>query len=117
MDYKEKAKVVVGNGESISIKSSGSKYLSTFMPNHSLILKDVLHVPSITKNLLSISQFTKDNNVILEFDSHQCVVKDKRTKLALLRGTLTNCLYKLQFLQSEPSTTGDKDYAHSTTAH
>ena len=103
VDYKGKAKVTVGNGHSIPIQSLGYQLLNTLLPDKSLLLKDVLHVPNITKNLLSISQFTKDNNVILEFDSQQCVIKDKRTRLVLLQGILTNGLYKLQQTSSPPS--------------
>uniref|UniRef100_A0A803Q3J9 Integrase catalytic domain-containing protein n=1 Tax=Cannabis sativa TaxID=3483 RepID=A0A803Q3J9_CANSA len=95
-DYKGKAKVVVGNGASIPILHVGSNSISTHSPNKSLLLKDILHVPSITQNLLSISQFTKDNNVVLQFDSVCCLIKGKTTKQVLLRGSLSNGLYKLE---------------------
>uniref|UniRef100_A0A803Q8Y1 CCHC-type domain-containing protein n=1 Tax=Cannabis sativa TaxID=3483 RepID=A0A803Q8Y1_CANSA len=107
MDYKGKAKVVVGNGNSMPIFRIGSNSISSNLPNQFLILKDILHVPNATKNLLSISQFTKDNNFTLEFNDVCCLIKDKTTRQVLLKGTLNNGLYKLQIqpvkIPSQPS--------------
>ena len=64
-DYKGKAEVLVGT--LILILHVGSNCMFTFDSSKSLLLKDVLHVPNLTKNLLSISQFTTDNNVVLKF--------------------------------------------------
>ena len=88
--------MIVGNGSSLPIPHTGYSSFTTFDPRKSLVLKDVLHVPSLTKNLLSISQFTTDNNVILEFDSTCCLIKDKSSKQVLLTGTLHEGLYQLQ---------------------
>ena len=38
----------------------------------------------ITKNLLSISKFTKDNNIVAEFYDDCCLVKDKNTRKILM---------------------------------
>jgi hypothetical protein len=35
--------------------------------DHNLILKDILHVPNASKNLVSVHKFTYDNNVFFEF--------------------------------------------------
>jgi hypothetical protein len=53
----------------------------------------MLHVPDITKNLLSVFQLTKDNNVIMEFTASSCFVKDQTTNQVLFHGTLINGLY------------------------
>ena len=58
-------------------------------------LTNVLHVPQITKNLISVAKFTQDNDVILEFDSHCCFVKDKKSREILLQGSLKEGLYQL----------------------
>ena len=42
-----------------------------------LILKDMLHVPDIKKNLLSVSQLTTCNDIFFEFDSFGCVVMEE----------------------------------------
>jgi histone deacetylase 1/2 len=55
----------------------------------------MLYVPNITKNLLSISKLTHDNNITVEFDADCCSVKDKMTGKALLRGRLKDGLYQL----------------------
>ena len=60
-EYKGNEKLVVGNGRKSLINSDVD-----FRP---LFMNHVRHVPKITKNLLSVSQFTKDNNVIAEFYS------------------------------------------------
>lgn len=56
----------------------------------------MLHVPTITKNLLSVAQFTSDNNVYFEFHPRVFLVKDRETGKLLLRETLEHGLYKLQ---------------------
>jgi len=62
---------------------------------NNLNLHDVLYVPKIIKNLLSISKFTADNNILVEFDENCCFVKDKLTRKTLLKGELKNGLYQL----------------------
>ena len=58
-------------------------------------------MPKITKNLISISQFTKENNVIAEFFSYGCLIKDKVTRQVLLRGSLKTGLYQLDVNQAK----------------
>lgn len=58
-------------------------------------MKSLLHVPGITKNLLSVSKFTKDNQVMVEFYPTQCQVRDLKTKKILLSGSVHDGLYKL----------------------
>ena len=60
----------------------------------------------ITKNLISVSKFTKDNNVIADFFSNGCLIcliKDKTTKQVLLKGTLKIGLYQLDTSQIKRS--------------
>lgn len=57
-----------------------------------LTLRNLLHVPHIKKNLLSVSQFCFDNNVLFEFHLKVCFVKDHAFKTMVLRGT-----YKMVF--------------------
>lgn len=73
----------VGNGEKLKIVASGSTKLKT------LNVHDVLYVPKISKNLLSVSKLTTDNNIRVEFDVDRCSVKDKLTGKAFLRGRET----------------------------
>ncbi|KAL5825813.1 hypothetical protein ACOSQ3_021876 [Xanthoceras sorbifolium] len=94
-DYKGKDHLAVGNGTKLPISHIGFTVIPSHIPLHSLYLKNILHVPSITKNLLSISQFTKDNNAIVEFNSDFCVIKDRNSKKTLLQGAQKDGLYHL----------------------
>lgn len=54
----------------------------------------MLHVPNITKNLLSVSSFAKDNGVFFEFQPCHCFVKDLKSKEILLEGRIRARLYE-----------------------
>jgi hypothetical protein len=79
-----------------------AKVKSHYQPYTDLHLNQVLCVPAITKNLLSISKFTKDNNAYAEFSSLGCVIKDQKTKRPLLQGSLRNGLYELKLVEATP---------------
>ncbi|XP_019447442.1 PREDICTED: uncharacterized protein LOC109348071 [Lupinus angustifolius] len=82
--------IYMGNGSGISIKSVGnSHFTSSLNSTVSLSLNNLLYVPSITKNLLSVSQFTKDNSCYFEFHPNTCFVKSQATNELLLQGFLT----------------------------
>ncbi|KAL5846267.1 hypothetical protein ACOSQ3_009791 [Xanthoceras sorbifolium] len=71
-------------------------------PRTPIYLNNILHVPSITKNLVSISQFTKVNNVIAEFNSNVCSIKDKNSRKVMLQGGLKNGIYQRDLLTAAP---------------
>lgn len=73
---------------------------SFFSNSRVLHLKILLHVPSITKNLISVSQFCSDNNVFFEFHSTACFVKDQATKRVLLEGAVDGGLYKFHLIKT-----------------
>ncbi|KAJ3701404.1 hypothetical protein LUZ61_005109 [Rhynchospora tenuis] len=85
--------VHIGNGSGLSIAHIGFAQIDTgFRP---IKLTNVLHVPEITKNLISVSQLALDNDVIIEFSPSHCFVKDQATHKMLLHGILINGLYQL----------------------
>jgi histone deacetylase 1/2 len=51
----------MADGSGMRILHVGQALLPT--PTKSLYLCNVLHVPSVTRNLLSVLKFTHDNNV------------------------------------------------------
>lgn len=59
-----------------------------------MVLKDMLFVPSITKNLLSISKLTSDNPLFVEIFGKICYVKDMKEQV-LLEDLAEKGLYKL----------------------
>ena len=52
-DYKGKEKIIVGNGNSLSISHTGSSLIAT--SEKPLLLTNILYASQITKNLLSVS--------------------------------------------------------------
>ncbi|KAL4563108.1 hypothetical protein LXL04_027141 [Taraxacum kok-saghyz] len=88
----------VGNGNHLLISHFGSSSLS------SLELPKVFVVPRLTKNLLSVSQLTRDNNVFMEFWPHKCDVKSFQGK-PLLQGHVDRGLYCLPLSSNKASTT------------
>ncbi|KAL5836898.1 hypothetical protein ACOSQ3_014067 [Xanthoceras sorbifolium] len=76
--YKGTDKLAVGNGNQLSILNVGkSTCLSHSNPVKHTALNQMLHVPSISKHLLSVYRLTKDNNLIAEFCGDHYVFKDK----------------------------------------
>lgn len=71
--YSRKHSIQVGNGETISISHIGNGYIST---KRHLYFNNLLRVPNIKKNPISVSQFANDNNVYFEFHPKFCLVKD-----------------------------------------
>ena len=94
-DYSRNGKVSIGDGSQLSISHIGHLVVTAPKP---LKLKNILLVPSITKNLISISKFALENDVIVEFNANCCYVKDNQSKEVLLQGTLKNGLYQLNLL-------------------
>jgi hypothetical protein len=83
--------VVVGDGNSLSVTGQGNSFLST--PSSNFALNNVLIVPSIIRNLLSVRQFTRDNNCSVEFDALGFSIKDPRTSRVMLRCNSSGDLY------------------------
>lgn len=50
-------------------------------------------VPDITRHLLSVQKFAKENNVLFEFDGISYCVEDQFHKISLLKGGIKNGLY------------------------
>ena len=89
--------IVVGNGATLPVVGTGCSTLPG-----PFRLNNVLLAPGVIKNLLSVRQFTTDNQVSIEFDPSGFSVKDLRTRNVLLRCDSLGPLYTLQL----PSTPG-----------
>lgn len=63
-----------------------------------IYLHNVLHVPTIIKNLLSVSKLLADNNVLIEFFDNVYFVKAKNTRTILLKGIARGGLYQVEYL-------------------
>ena len=96
----------MGDGVGLPIQHMGKSFFHS--PYASTVLKfnQLLHLPFITKNLISVSRFATDNKVFLEFHVDVCFVKDQVSKAILMQGQLRNGLYvfpkvDVQFLSSQ----------------
>ncbi|KAI5391882.1 hypothetical protein KIW84_076616 [Lathyrus oleraceus] len=80
-------KVVVGNGNILEVKSLENSKFQSFCKSRSLLhLADLLHVPHITRSLISISKFAKDNKVYFEFHPNTCFVKSQESNPYAAKG-------------------------------
>ena len=75
--YVGQDQLYIGNDQGMEILSTRNSILSS--QHKSFALNNILNVPAITKNLLSVHQFTLDNNVFIKFHSFFCLVKDNKT--------------------------------------
>ena len=92
----------VGDGKGLSISHIGHTKLYT--THRSFTLSNVLHVPAITKLLISIQKLCLDNNVYFKFNPFLLYVKDLNTNEVLLSGQSKYGLYTLsRFRSSVPS--------------
>ncbi|KAA8515147.1 hypothetical protein F0562_018326 [Nyssa sinensis] len=89
-DYNGTDQLQVGNGQGLRISKTGNSSLHS--SSHSFVLNQVLLVPQIKKNLLSVQKFCIDNNVYFEFHDKYFLVKDY-SGTVLHRGQVSNGLY------------------------
>lgn len=90
--YNGGEEVIVGNGSGLPISHKGSTLLPT--SNRSLKLTDVLCVPQIQKNLISIYKLCNTNQVYVLFFPSCFKVRDLKTGDLLLEGRTMNELYE-----------------------
>jgi len=104
--------IVVGNGNLVPVTSTGTAHLSD-----NLHLNNVLVAPNLIKNLISVRQFTIDNNCTVEFDPFGCSVKDLPTRSEIVRCDSSGPLYPLHLpasalLASSPSSLWHQRLGH-----
>ncbi|CAM8893629.1 unnamed protein product [Rhodiola kirilowii] len=93
--YTGKDQIQMANGTGLSITHIGHTRLAG--SNNSLILKNILRVPNISKHLLSVHRLVSDNNVFIEFHPDYFLIKDKTTQTILLQGKSHGGLYPFPF--------------------
>lgn len=81
--------VILGNGTQLTVKGSGEVLLTTSNGN-SLELHEVLHVPAISKNLVSVTQLVREGNLQVIFSRD---TKDGANTIVV--GRLEDDLYQL----------------------
>lgn len=103
-EYSGSEQINLANGSGINISHVGCAQVQLQNSSKSpLSLNSLLHIPTATKNLISVSQFARDNNVFFEFSPHSCAVKCQDTKKILLKGIVMGGLYCFDHLAVLPS--------------
>ncbi|KAK2989712.1 hypothetical protein RJ640_030205 [Escallonia rubra] len=93
-EYMGNDQLHVGNGQGLQITHTGN---ASIHPNtRKLDLRNVLCVPKIVKNLLSVQRFTTDNSCFFEFWPNHFVIKDQRTKKVLMERPSEAGIYSLR---------------------
>lgn len=82
--YNGSEEVMVGNGIGLQITHTGS--LSLPHSTHALSLQNVLTVPSIARNLISVKRLCTNNLVSVEFFPNSFHVKDLNSGAQLIQG-------------------------------
>jgi hypothetical protein len=73
LDESYKSRVKVGNEEFLEVKGKGSVNVQT--SSGIKIIPDVLFIPEISQNLLSVGQMM-EKNYSLQFKDHKCTIFD-----------------------------------------
>ncbi|GAA0170632.1 hypothetical protein LIER_24855 [Lithospermum erythrorhizon] len=81
---------MIGNGALLPVSHTGKASIS------SVILHDILLVPALTKNLISIRKLCSDNECIAQFSSTGFCVKDPSTMITLLQSSSFGSLYPIK---------------------
>ncbi|KAK9055823.1 hypothetical protein SSX86_026908 [Deinandra increscens subsp. villosa] len=84
------SRVTFGNGKSLPVSHKGDTLL-----HNNIKLNDILVVPNIHKNLLSVSQLTKTNDVDVLFSHPMFYIQDRLTRKVLAQGKCEDGLYVL----------------------
>lgn len=85
--------VTSAGGHPLSIAHTGQGHIQT--PSGIFFLDNLLHVPSLKSHLLSVHQFTKDNNCTLIFNSKEFHIVDNHTNQVKFKGRCEQGLYAL----------------------
>ncbi|PKU70208.1 Retrovirus-related Pol polyprotein from transposon TNT 1-94 [Dendrobium catenatum] len=106
--------ISIANGTSLPITSTGQGLLPLPNTQRKLHLQKLLHVPSLTHNLLSIQKLTADNDCSVCFDTFGFTIKDNQTNQTILRGRSRDGLY---VIPSTSSPSFHNQHKSTTTWH
>lgn len=87
--YPSQSSIVIGNGSLLSVTAT-AQLLSSLYLNNVLVSQDLI------KNLISVHQFTSENNCFVEFDPSSCSMKDLQSWKVIVRCNSSRPLYPLQ---------------------
>ncbi|XP_074277197.1 uncharacterized protein LOC141600841 [Silene latifolia] len=85
--------ITLPNGHTVSANVAGTVWFSEF-----IFLTDVLFVPNLTCNLLSVSQLIAATNCVFSFTNHSCHIQDPSLRTRIGAGELRDGLYFLRVM-------------------
>ncbi|PKU86287.1 Retrovirus-related Pol polyprotein from transposon TNT 1-94 [Dendrobium catenatum] len=94
-NYQGQDSVSVANGSQLQVAHSGQGLLPLPDTPRKIYLRKLLHIPQLSHNLLSVSQLTTDNPILVSFDANGFQIKDRKDHRLLLHGPLRDGLYHL----------------------
>lgn len=99
--YEQEKIIVVANSEKVSVLCSGDVKIMTTTDNHgcNIIVKNVYCIPSLTTNLLSVSQLIMKGNRV-SFTGGGCSVYNQKNEL-VATAVLVNGVYKVNLLKQD----------------
>ncbi|KAL9228263.1 hypothetical protein vseg_003863 [Gypsophila vaccaria] len=104
------------NGSHITACEHGTVTLSS-----TFVLKDVLYVPTLQCDLISVQQLIRENNCLVTFYSDHCVIQDLSTRMKIGRGEHKDGVYYLHTQGKESvakvETNGDAKLWHKRLGH
>lgn len=91
--YTGSDKVLIGDGNKLNVSHIGDASLKT--THGSVKLGHVLVLPSIQKNVLSVSQLTRDESCLFEFTDSEFVINGQKMGRPLATGSRKGNLYAM----------------------
>ena len=85
--------VIVGNGQDLPVTHIGNGKLIT--SSHNFCLNNILRVPRIASNLLSVHKLCLQNNAFCYFDAYRFLIQDLPTGKVLYRGLSKDGVYPI----------------------
>ena len=97
----KKQEIVIANKTRIEASFVGKVCLQTTIggETHDIIIKEALHIPELTTNLLSVSQLIKNGNSV-HFGSDSCLINNERGEL-VAKADLIDNVYRLNTLRTD----------------
>lgn len=92
------SEITVANDTKVPVVCSGDVQITTNY-NYDITVKDVLCVPSLTTNLLSVSELINNGNNV-SFNQSYCYIRNKQNVL-VATAELTNGVYKLKTKEAD----------------
>ena len=99
-EYGGPDEIVLGDGTNLSISHTGSTNIYT--SSKPLDLPNILCVPKLRRNLISVAKLCRTNHVSVEFFPSHFFVKDLKTGARLMRGENIHDVYYLNSLSHLP---------------